>query len=171
MSNPLPHHIDPLRSADAGLVLSGEAAFAQMPRLAGIVINRSGAAHIELRFGRDDQGVRGVQGRIVCEVELICQRCLQPLQLPVAIDVSLGIVLSEQEAERLPAHYDPLLVGDEPLLVGDLVEDEILLALPGFPRHDPGVCEAAGADAAPADEEPPPGRPNPFAVLARLKSN
>lgn len=173
MSSHLPHHIDPIRYADAGQVLAGEVAFREMPRLSAVITNRDAAAHIDLRFGIDDQGIRGVHGSIGCEVELVCQRCLQPLKLRVNVDVLLGIVASEHAAERLPPEYDPLLVGADPLPVGELVEDEILLALPGFPRHESDACRidlAAAGPEQPASSESS-AKANPFAVLARLKSN
>lgn len=171
MSTRLPHHIDPIRYADAGLTLAGEVAFKRMPRLTAMISNRDGAAAIDLHFGIDEQGLRHVAGRINSEVELVCQRCLQPLLLPVTIEVQLGIVESEVAADRLPAHYDPLQVAGEPVSVGELVEDEILLALPGFPRHEAGVCESVVIiDEPPRDEGHVASKPNPFAVLASYKS-
>ena len=158
-----------MRYADAGFALVGDVAFKRMPRLSGMIANRDGAAVIDLRFGIDEQGLRHVYGRIDSEVELICQRCLQPLLLPVAIEVRLGIVESEQAAERLPAHYDPLQVGADPVSVGELVEDEILLALPGFPRHEADAC-APAVLAEPPQEKGQETKVHPFAVLAGLKS-
>ena len=142
----------------------------RMSRLSAMISNRDGAAAIDLHFGIDEQGLRHVDGRINSELELVCQRCLQPLLLPVTIDVRLGIVESEVAAEQLPAHYDPLQVGGDPVSVGELVEDEILLALPGFPRHEGDVCESlVTIDEPLRDEGHVASKPNPFAVLANYK--
>lgn len=170
MSTRLPHHIDPMRYADAGLALVGDVAFKQMPRLSAMIANRDGAAAVDLHFGVDEQGLRHIYGRINGEIELICQRCLQPLLLPVIIEVHLGIVASEAAAERLPAHYDPLQVGDDPVSVGELVEDEILLALPSFPRHEVDACEIAVMVEPPRKGGQQAPKSNPFAMLAELKS-
>ncbi len=170
MSNRLPDFIDPVRYADTKQALAGAVPFSRMQRLTDIVSNRDGVAEVELLFDVDAQGTRTVHGRVRTEVWLACQRCLQPMSLPVDSVISLGIIATEHDAERLPEAYDPLLVGDQPLPLAELVEDEILLTLPAFPRHEAGVCVAATsvtqAPVAEAEE-----KPNPFAVLARLKSN
>lgn len=170
MSNQLPHHIDPVRLAESGSLLAGDVAFSHMARLSSVVGNRDGAAHVELRFGVDEQGIRCVHGNITGDVALVCQRCLEFLPLPVKIEVNLGIVESELQADRLPSRYDPLMVGNEPLIVGELVEDEILLALPDFPRHKADDCQLEAVRTQPPEEKPPSPQENPFAVLARLKS-
>ncbi len=53
-----------------------------------------------------------------------------------------------------------------------LVEDELLLALPIVPAHDPEVCQhPAGfvVEDEPESSEVEDKRPNPFSVLAQLK--
>lgn len=170
MSNRLPDYIDPVRFADMGNALAGTVSFSRMRRLTDAVADPSGAANVELQFDVDAQGTRVVQGRVRTDVTLICQRCLQPMVWTVDAEVNLGVVASEQGAEQLPEVYDPLLVGDDPVSLAELVEDEILLALPVFPRHEPAACEAAVGDTR-EDEASPADKPNPFAVLARLKSN
>ena len=170
MSNRLPDFIDPMRYADTGRALAGSVPFSRMQRLTDIVSNHDAACEAELRFDVDAQGTRTVQGRVRAQLTLVCQRCLQPMSVRVDAPVSLGIVASEREAEQLAEVYDPLLVSEDPLSLAELLEDEILLALPVFPRHEEGEC-AAAAGAAQEDEVIPVEKPNPFAVLARLKSN
>lgn len=68
--------------------------------------------------------------------------------------------------------YDALEVGEEPLDLLALVEDELLLALPIVPAHDPEVCQhPAGfvVEDEPESSEVEDKRPNPFSVLAQLK--
>ena len=124
-------------------------------------------------------------------VWLTCQRCLQPMSAPLALDRRLRFVQDEAQAEALDADSDDdVLALSRWMSLRELVEDELLLGLPLVPRH--GVCpqplpvpvrleadtEGEGGDAqeggseaqppAPAGDEPP-ARPNPFAVLAALK--
>ena len=165
MSKHVPDFINLLRAAEGGYDIAGPVNFNRMARLSEMVENRDGAAEVELHFAVDGQGIRIVTGRIRSELALTCQRCLEPMIVAVDIDVELGIVGSDEEAERLPGDYEPLVTADDRLAVPVLVEDEILLALPAIPRHD-GGC-AAGSPA----ESPPAGRKdNPFAVLSRLKT-
>lgn len=170
MSNRLPDYIDPVRFADTGSELAGTVPFSRMQRLTDIAGNPGGGADVELQFDVDEQGTRIVQGRVRAAVELVCQRCLRPMNWAVDSEVRLGMVASENDAEHLPAVYDPLLIGEEPLPLAGLVEDEILLALPAFPRHEAGECEAAIGDTR-EETAGQSDKPNPFAVLARLKSN
>lgn len=104
-------------------------------------------------------------------VWLTCQRCLQPFSLPLALDRRIRFVRGEVEAEALDAELeDDVLAISRSLDLRQLVEDELLLALPIVPRHA-GVCPqplpvVVDDLAEPADT---PARAHPFAVLQGLK--
>jgi len=167
MSKHVPDFINPLRAAEGRHNIAGPVAFTRMARLGEVVKNPDGDAEVDLKFAVDEQGIPNVRGRIRSEVVLICQRCLEPMTVPVDVTLDLGIVANDAEAKRLPDHYDPMVVGDKPVAVAELVEDEILLALPAIPRHDDGVCRAAKTEEL---DETKTAADNPFAVLAKLKS-
>jgi uncharacterized protein len=168
MSKHVPDFINPRRAAEGGYDVAGTVAFTRMARLSKAVENHDGAAEVALHFALDEQGIPVVKGRVRSEAVLICQRCLSPLSVPIDLEVELGIVASDEEAKRLPTHYDPLVAGEDRLAVAELVEDEILLALPAIPRHEDAAC-TAGVTEAPAEQAS--GRTdNPFAVLEQLKS-
>jgi uncharacterized protein len=101
-------------------------------------------------------------------VTLQCQRCLQPMTEPLAVDRWFRFVASEDEAARLDEECDDdVLVLSRAFDLRELAEDELILALPIVPRH--AVCQEplpsdAGDD--PIDEEE---APNPFAALAALR--
>lgn len=160
----LPSRIDPWRLTAEGGRLEGSLALAALPRLVAELNRTDGVASVVLAAGIDRQGVRFIRGALQTGIELVCQRCLGPLRLALDVTVSLGLVRSEAEADRLPEDYEPLLVPEGTIHVADLVEDELLLALPQIPRHeDVGDCEANGYRA--------PGRveqDQPFAALAPL---
>ena len=171
MSKRVPDFVDPFRAAESGQTIAGRVEFARMGRLVEAVENRDGSAEVRLSFAIDEQGVPHVEGRVSGEVVLVCQRCLEPMTVPITIEMALGIVGSDDEAKRLPEHYEPLVTGGKPLAVAELIEDEILLALPVIPRHDDGVCAAANvANKEEPGDEDDASSTNPFAVLARLKS-
>lgn len=172
MKERLPDRTDPYRLAQRGAVLSGEMPLAGMSRLAGSLVECEGVVEVDLRFGKDERGVAMVAVSLRTELSLICQNCLEALRYPVAVETVLGLVGSEAEAERLPEAYEPLLVGDEPFYIKDLVEDELILALPIIPRHPESSCLDKGGDRKP-DETPGDrdGKENPFTVLKRLKKD
>jgi len=98
---------------------------------------------------------------------LQCQRCLQPVDTPLQVDRRIRFVRGEEEAATLDADIDDdVLALTRSLDLRELIEDELLLALPLVPRHE--RCPAPLP--APTDELPESAeRPNPFAVLAGLK--
>jgi len=103
-------------------------------------------------------------------VTLQCQRCLQAVMQPLVVDRRLRFVRSEAEAERLDeASDDDVLVLLPRLDLHDVVEDELILALPLVPRHEDACPEPLPMpiDDLP-DEEP---APNPFAALAALRNS
>ena len=110
-----------------------------------------------------------------------CQRCLQPVAVPLAFERAYRFVADEAEAERedVDAEEDLLVINRQFDLL-ELVEDELLMELPLVARHDecPVDLPMAAQTADFVDEstalgdgaEPgKPAKPNPFAVLASLK--
>jgi len=100
---------------------------------------------------------------------LQCQRCLQPVEMPVAVDRSIRFVRGEEEAATLDSDLDDdVLALARALDLRELIEDELLLALPLVPRHE--VCpQPLDFDAGPAGDEEIEEAPHPFAALQALK--
>ena len=167
---PFPDKIDPWWLAAGNGRLEGELMLAAMPRLAA-VSRAGGKASVSLVAGVDENGVHFIKGEIQADIEVDCQRCLGPLRLPLKVEVALGVVSTEAEAGQLSDPYEPFLVQDGDVAVADLVEEELLLALPQIPRHeDLRECEANGY-AAPDPAMPDVDRRQPFAALASLLSD
>lgn len=78
-------------------------------------------------------------------VPLVCQRCLGLLDLPVSIDVRLTLVRNDQEAGVLAAPFDTAMLADGDLLPEQVVEDEVLAALPLAPKHADSTPCGSGA--------------------------
>lgn len=105
-------------------------------------------------------------------VPLTCQRCLEPFATPVAFERHFRFVATEQQAqaEDETAEEDLLVLSRDFNLL-DLVEDELLLALPLVPMHAhcPQDLKLQVADA--DFDAAAPEKTNPFAALAQLKNN
>lgn len=142
MRDPLPDSIDPWALAEQAIRLRGSLPRASLQRLPAVVLDIDCEPSVDLRFGIDTDQQAYVSGRVETAVSVICQRCLAPCELALEADFELGIVATEQQAESLAERYEPLLA-DSALLLADLVEDELLLVLPAFPRHPEGACRAA----------------------------
>ena len=173
----LPVHIDPLRMAETRRLLQGHVALAEMKRLVESLQDNDGDARVSIEFGVDAEGIRFMRGRIQADVQLVCQRCLETMRYPIDSEFALGLVRNTTEAEELPSHYEPLVLDGKPLFLRDVIEDELLLALPIVPRHPPAECSVkldeaeAQAETERQDTGPEEKGTNPFSVLADMKTD
>jgi uncharacterized protein len=100
-----------------------------------------------------------------------CQRCLQPVMLPVTLSRWFRFVSDEAQAAELDADSEhDVLVWSRAFDTKEWMEDELLLELPIVPLHDvcpdPLPMPAAEFEEVVEMEE----RPHPFALLQTLKS-
>ncbi len=165
---PLPRRLDPRKLAHQRAVFSGSIPAEGLPRLQEAVAS-IGSVHADVEFAVADQGEKLMQGTVTSELELTCQRCLEPLSTQVQSEFALAIVWTEEDAKQLPAAYDPWITGDGEGDLYEILEEELLLSLPVVPFH-PGECVD---EALFSSGELPDGtsekKPNPFQVLQQLK--
>lgn len=167
MSGDLPNFLDLSKVGRAPVAFAGRIELQQLPRLCKLA-HPDGDAAVRLQVA-DEQGRRRILGQIRADVELTCQRCLGPVRYPVAADVHLVWAHTGDEAALVPEGYDAIVSVSGCINVRDLVEDELLLALPLVARHEaPEDCRGRVAVHGPqhATDEVAPG---PFAVLKTLK--
>ena len=166
MSAELPEILDAWRMVAARREFEGRVALAALPRLRDALLDAEGEVSFALGFDVDAMRVPYLELRIDTELPLQCQRSLERFLFPVHVEQRLGLIRDEDEEAGLPGGYEPLLVGaDGALRPLDLVEDELILALPVVPVK-PG-SEAVERDWPVSAEEEV--RINPFAGLSALK--
>ncbi len=166
MSQSLPTFIEPLRFAETRRELSGTLGLDRMDRLAESLYDGEGEVVLSLSFDRDRQGIPYAEAVIEARLRLTCQRCLGPWETRVLREVRLAFTRHEADVQRLAEYgYEPVVMARQQLLLREMVEDELLLALPMIPRH-PVECRPKPPE---AEEAGTPRRSNPFAILARLK--
>lgn len=124
---------------------------------------------VEFRFGPAESGV-AVDTHLEGTVVLTCQRCLQPVALPVTSDSLLAVLDTEAAADELPEDREPVVADATRLDLGFLAEEEVLLALPFVPMHDEACAPAAVEIDEAGDEALPEGerRHRPFENLRDL---
>ena len=147
---------------------AGSLPVAGLGRLREALADTAGSVTYTLDFGRDNLLEGFVDVHAEATLSLTCQRTLELFVLPVSVDIRLGLIRDEQQEAALPPDCEPLLVNaDGQLKLADVIEDELLLALPLVPinpdsRLPDALTQAdGGADAEVED--------NPFAVLRELK--
>lgn len=103
-------------------------------------------------------------------LQLTCQRCLDPVAVPVAFEREFRFVANEALAavEDEESEEDVLVISTSFDLM-ELIEDEFLMAMPTAPMHAqcPKRVKLQVADAAFVDARTP--SPNAFSVLNALK--
>lgn len=168
MLDRLPEIINPLVFAERRTELKGKLKLSTLTRLNHLLLDDSGNVEVALFFNK--QGRQSfIDGTAKSALVVQCQNCLESVELAIAADIKLGLIITLEQADELPENYEPLLVSDDKMLLKDIVEDELLLALPAFPKH-PYACIQLKTNLESAAPEIKPIRSeNPFAVLANLK--
>ena len=168
-SKGLPQRIDPYRLASVDGVVEGSCAIAGMRRLHTYLLqderaDENTSAQVILRFSRNNQRRVIIDGEITTRLTLQCQRCLLGLDWPMSTQFSLAVVGDDEAAANLPREYEPLIVGEEGISPADLVEDELILAMPAVAR-----CEVKNCPQAPPEHSAGKTSKNPFAVLRDME--
>jgi uncharacterized protein len=134
----------------------------QLPRLTEAGALEGTRAHGELRFGLFE-GHATVDARVTGIVVLRCERCLQACEIRIAESAPLIVLATEEESA--PAGFDPILADAERLPVIEVIEEQLLLALPLVATHEPGTgCRVQAAGGIPATDD----RQRPFSNLREL---
>ncbi|MCB1554295.1 MAG: DUF177 domain-containing protein [Xanthomonadales bacterium] len=171
MSAGVPSTVDVWRAIGARRQFDGQAPLSAFKRLGESLADDEGRCSFSLQFDRDRFQTAVVRLDAEAALPLICQRTLKRFLLPVRVEQTLGLIRTEAEEASLPPGVEPLLVpADGEMALLDLVEDELILALPVVPVDPDGEVEWSGEDEV-EEAEAEPQRENPFAALSALKSN
>lgn len=177
--NPL--RLDVQAFARAAEAIEGQWPVTELPRLAEVAAAEAPAEHwpaVRWQLDGEERPVRGGEPevwlhlRVAAQASPTCQRCLKPVQLPLQVDARFRFVRDEATAAELDADSDEdVLVLSRSFDVREWVEDELLLALPIVPLHEPDCPEPLPLAADEDTPEPAAAeRPHPFAVLQSLKT-
>ena len=167
MSNSLlPDRVDVARQVQARRIFEGVLPLAAMKRLCAALASTAGEVRYSAAFGKDGLGISCLDLQVEAGLPLVCQRTLEEFIHPVRIDQRLGVIADEADEVALPEGYEPLVAADGHLALADVIEDELILALPVVPLK-PGAPLAWNDPSDDGKDEVP----NPFAALGALKKN
>ena len=136
----IPLRVKASQAAARHEAFAGSLPLAKLPRLAAALDDPAGELQVELQATRDDEGQDWLHGEIRGRLPLTCQRGLHPFDWNCDVALSLALVGSEAEEQKLLKDSESYLVEDDQLPLRDLVEDEVLLALPMTPRCEDPEC-------------------------------
>lgn len=164
MDRELPEDVDCRPVGGAGERIAGTIAGHRLTRV-GAAFREPGAAQVDLTVFRDAPGRWLVDGRIAIELTGRCQRCLEWMPVPLQARVTVS-ALASPDLKR-DEDEDFIEAPGGKLALVDLVEDEILLAVPMMLVHEQTDCQPA-LDAGSNDDAGDDERRTPFAGLADL---
>jgi uncharacterized protein len=156
--------IDAIEFARKGLAIHDTIALSQFLRLSDLV-SADAELGYELSGYVDAESKPRLRLHMHGEAPLVCQRCLEPLAFVIDVDTDFILVGDDSmipppdESDEMPDY----LVATAEMRVIELLEDELLLALPYAPKHEDACADNAGVK---MNSE----KQSPFAVLKGLKT-
>ncbi|MDQ7091345.1 MAG: YceD family protein [Methylococcales bacterium] len=166
----MPDFIDPLAFAERQRQLTGKIALNEFTRLSDVLSNNNGCVKIDLFFSKSKR-LATLNGTMHADLNVECQSCLEVLSLPLAVSINLAFVESLEHADKLAGEYEPFILEEKKISLNQLIEDELLLALPDFPRHSqPCLDETQMDEAESVEDNEKKQSDNPFSILAQLKN-
>lgn len=172
-----PHRLDVRRFAEEGAQIGAQDRLGNFRRLLAEIEGDGADRHVqwsargELLNPLHVHPEVWVHLRADANLPLVCQRCLRPVDVPLAVDRAFRFVPDEATAAAEDdASEEDLLALSRSFDLLELVEDELLMELPVAPRHEacPEPVKMSAVD--PGFEEAGVQRENPFAVLGKLRT-
>ena len=172
MQSTLPEYLDLIQKAKLGAEIKGQWPINKLDRLTDQLAGDDGQLSAELTLGKQDK-VYFMKGSVSVTFQVICQRCLQVMDLPLSAEINLALITDQRQEEKLPEDVEPLLVEEGKVCLPDILQDELLLAMPLVPMHNADCSEylqqQAQRKVEEADQEKPEkDKQNPFSVLKDL---
>ena len=115
---------------------------------------------LEFGFADVDERVPTVTGSATVEVDVVCQRCLQPFLLQLQIEPRL-LLLEPEETEIGYDDFEVWELDQKSLRPQDIVEELLIMAMPFSAKHD----NMANCKAFSMTEDGAEGMKTPFAAL------
>jgi uncharacterized protein len=167
----LPRRLDVIKFVDNETVLTGSLDVDLFKRFQEAVEDVNGPVDFKLAFQRDAENHMFIDGKCSTRATMVCQRCLDAVVVDVQGEFQIGLAFSDEKTKHLPKHYEPAIMDHNGNIdPWELVEDELILALPMFAYHADGKCEIKQPKADTEQVEVTEKDDNPFAVLRQLKS-
>lgn len=170
-----PRRLDVKSFAEDGARLSGQEPLRTFERLLAEAQGREPDSLVKWSAAGDTRNPRHVTPEIWLHLQagvamqLTCQRCLAPVEVPVSVQRSFRFVADESTAAAQDDESEEdVLAMSRSFDLLELVEDELLMEMPLAPHHETCppvqmVVEDEGFEGSSARHE------NPFVVLGQLK--
>ena len=168
MSPPWSQPLDVDRLARGEAEIDFDVPLAELSRLKSRIAGIGGSVHGAARFGRQSR-FAVVELSLAGRATLQCQRCMQAMELPIDSTTHVALILAEADVAEVPEELEPVLARNAHISAGELVEEELLLALPIVPLHEElSECAVPPSAALLPEEAPEHVTQRPFEGLGEL---
>ncbi len=123
-----------------GESLEMEVPASEFERLAQCVVKIDSGVFVSLRFVRSENNLCRALGQVQTTVWLGCHLCQQALPLTVRARLNMYLLRHESQLSRLTRKQDPFIMEADEIRLAEIVEDDLIMALPPEVRHD--HCQA-----------------------------
>jgi uncharacterized protein len=126
---------DLMALAARGTVLEGSIELAKFGRLKDLLNASEGNARVRIALRRSHDGMLLMELQYEAALELVCQRCLEPVVHEVCETVDFAVAETEDSLAVLPQGMDLIALNGDRFQPATLIEDELIVSLPLVPRH------------------------------------
>lgn len=116
-------------------VLEGSIPLVKLDRLRDLLNSREGSATARLQFSRGHDDLLLMELQCDAELELICQRCLEPVLYRVSEKTEFAVAETEDSLSLLPRGIELIALNGDRFQPARIIEDELIVSLPLVPRH------------------------------------
>ncbi len=118
---------------------------------------------LALRLAGQENGHPELQGQASVTLPMVCQRCLEPMRFELVATVKAAFL--QDEGESVAEGFDAWLVPEAGVVLRDVIEEALLMALPLAPKHADADCEVR---VDPVAVEKSSEKRSPFAGLRKM---
>ncbi len=171
----IPAYVDVRKAFQQELEVTGSVEIERLPRVREAAASDKVQIAIRLRFATDRSGQKQIEGELTGSLEMTCQRCLAPAEVKLQESIKLALLVSEDQINGLDPEWDPWICIEPKLELADLVEEQMMLALPIVHLHEDRSCIQNLGYVREDDEEISQSAEketdNPFSILQQLKED
>lgn len=168
----IPITLHPGKAAQHRLKYDGTVPLEKLTRLRGVIQEEVGEIAVKIHCKNDEQGLVVIRGSLSTHVTVTCQRCNDDLGLDLVQDFVYSPIGLDAESDDLPEGYDEVALDENgEINVFELIEDELILAVPLVPTHNEASCNYSAEPASFGVLKAEDDKPNPFDILKQLKKD
>ncbi|MBC09350.1 MAG: hypothetical protein CMQ39_04175 [Gammaproteobacteria bacterium] len=133
--------IEYARQGRNNATFQGSEPLASFVRFRQLLLGEEGEVKFSLSFSMDEQCRTVITGNASTSVNLECQVCLEELLVEVSCEINTVVLDGLEELFDLNQERAALVATGKTVSLQDILEDDLMIALPMVPRHLNGCSQ------------------------------